>query len=68
MYRDTQSLTTVTPSTITFSALRRTDSEEQVAPVGQPRIVDGFLGTSEGGFFHKGMVCTVPDATLSWEV
>lgn len=69
MYRDERPLTATKPNNLVFSALRRTDDEEQVAPVGTPRIVEGFLGTSEEGFLHgNGVVCAVPNASASWSV
>ncbi|OCF57225.1 hypothetical protein L486_04681 [Kwoniella mangroviensis CBS 10435] len=58
------------PDTITFSALGRSDEEGELG-TGSPRVVDGFLGLSEGGFIYSNpisSICTAPGAvvTASW--
>ncbi|WVF72838.1 hypothetical protein IAT40_007656 [Kwoniella sp. CBS 6097] len=54
----------------TFSSLPKTEDTEDV-PIGQPRVADGFLGLSEGGFIYSNpsaSICTAPGATntIQW--
>jgi len=57
---------------IGFSTLGRMENVEEGEVVGTPRVVDGFLGFSEGGFVHSNesgsSISTVPGARLSWRV
>ncbi|WVR07518.1 hypothetical protein IAU60_004560 [Kwoniella sp. DSM 27419] len=55
------------PSALTFSALGRTDDNDDVK-LGQPRVVEGFLGSSEGGFIYStptAAICAAPGATCT---
>jgi hypothetical protein len=68
MYRSsTIAEPTPTPARITFSALARTESDDE-AGMGKPSTVDGFLGMSEGGFIlgkKLTSVCNVSGAIAS---
>ncbi|WWC90670.1 uncharacterized protein L201_005606 [Kwoniella dendrophila CBS 6074] len=68
MHRET-AITTPQPSssTFTFSSLPRSDEAGDVIHK-TPRVVDGFLGLSEGGFIYSNStsaICTAPGATIS---
>ncbi|WWD19082.1 hypothetical protein CI109_103540 [Kwoniella shandongensis] len=57
-------------SSITFSSIPKSDEVDDV-PVGTPRVVDGFLGLSEGGFIYSNpssAICTAPGATTTWRI
>ncbi|OCF37967.1 hypothetical protein I317_03928 [Kwoniella heveanensis CBS 569] len=54
-----------TPHTFTFSSLAKSEETDDI-PIGQPRVVKGFLGLSEGGFIYSNpssSICTAPGAT-----
>ncbi|WVR00037.1 hypothetical protein IAU59_007179 [Kwoniella sp. CBS 9459] len=54
-------------NTLTFSSLAKTEEIDH-APIGKPRVVEGFLGLSEGGFIYSNpsaSICTAPSATTT---
>ncbi|KAK8854772.1 hypothetical protein IAR55_003511 [Kwoniella newhampshirensis] len=71
MHRSTPvSLPHPSPSTITFSSIPKSDEIDDT-PIGTPRVVDGFLGLSEGGFIYSNpssAICTAPGAMTTWKI
>ncbi|WWC71530.1 uncharacterized protein I206_105488 [Kwoniella pini CBS 10737] len=71
MHRDSpMSIPKPSPDTFTFSSLPRSDEAGDVV-TGSPRVEEGFLALSEGGFIYSNptaSICNAPAATIraSW--